>query len=124
MAITFQEDADALVTLLSRGGYAVRAVKAIAGSRGRSADLYLKNGVVLCWDSITRKVWADRVSRRGERVEAFLEKMCEGPRILRVLAIIRARITSSHQSWNQTAALWLLRSEGFIARNLRQQLCR
>jgi hypothetical protein len=124
MAITFDQDIDALIALLATGGYALRSVRSIPGSCGRNADLYLVNGVVICWDVMTRKIWIDRVSRRGRHVENFLERMCEGPRVFRVFAICHARLHAHTQVLHQAAAFWLLRSESFIARNLRQQISR
>lgn len=124
MSITFAKDLEALVALLAYGGYAVRAVRNIPDARGRSADVYLENGVVICWDASSCKLWISRVSSRGRRVENFLAAMCEGPRVLRVFAVVRARVHALLQSLHQSAAVWLLRSESVLARNLRQQIGR
>lgn len=124
MAVTFEQDLDALIHLLAAGGYAARGARVVPESRGRNADVYLENGVVVCWDALTRKVWMERFTARGQRVENFLWKMCEGPRLLRPLAIANARMHARIQALHTSVARWLLLSENAIARQLRQQLSR
>ena len=124
MSISFANDLESLVALLARGGYAVRAVRNIPDARGRSADVYLENGVVVCWDASSCKLWISRVSNRGLRVERFLAAMCEGTPLLRPFALCQARLHAHTQSLHQTVAVWLLRSESTLAKNLRQQIGR
>ena len=122
MAIIFDSTVEALNRLLALGGYHVRAARAIPDSRGRSADVYLENGVIVCWDPITKRIWVDRYSRRGVKVEAYLRRMCDGPRLLRFWAIAAARLFSAGESAHRAIAVWLLRSESVLAKNLRQQI--
>jgi hypothetical protein len=122
MAIIFDKTVDELTLLLARGGYQVRATRFIPDSRGRAADMYLENGVIICWDPVTKRIWIDRYSRRGVKVEAYLRRMCDGPRFLRVWAIAAARLYSAGESAHQAVAAWLLRSESTFAKNLRHQI--
>jgi hypothetical protein len=122
MAIIFDKTVDELSLLLASGGYQVRATRLIPDSRGRAADVYLENGVIICWDPVTKRIWVDRYSRRGVKVEDYLRRMCDGPRLLRLWAIASARLYSAGESAHQAVAVWLLRSESVLARNLRRQI--
>jgi hypothetical protein len=122
MAIIFDKTVDDLTALLTAGGYQVRATRTIPDARGRSADVYLENGVIICWDPVSKRVWVDRYSRRGVKVEAYLRRMCDGPRLLRICAIATARLYSAAESAHHALAVWLLRSESAFAKNLRQQI--
>lgn len=124
MAILFNDDLEALIRLLARAGYRVRTTRKIPGDRGRTADIYLSNGVVICWDASSCRIWIDRFSRRGSHVEKYLRRMCEGSPILRLLAIARARVSASIETVHTALAAWLLRSEGLAARFVRQQITR
>jgi hypothetical protein len=124
MAIVFAKPVDDLTSLLAWGGYHVRATRLIPDARGRGADVYLENGVVVCWDPLTKRIWVNRYSDRGHKVESYLRRMCSGSLLLRLWAMAAARFRSSGQSAQHALAVWLLRSESVLAKNLRQQLCR
>ncbi|MGC4073030.1 MAG: hypothetical protein QM760_11000 [Nibricoccus sp.] len=124
MTIAFNQDLTALVTLLRLGGYQIRGTRHIPGECGRSADLHLSNGVIVCWDSHSCKIWIDRFSRRGQIVEKYLVKMCQGARLFRLYAIYQTRLNSEVEHLHTAIAEWLLHSEGLLARILRQQIGR
>lgn len=123
MTIPFTEDLTALVALLRLGGYQIRGTRLIPGECGRSVDVHLSNGVTVCWDAPSRKIWIDRFSRRGQLVENYLLKMRKG-RLSRLHAIYRAQLNSQIEHVHTSTAEWLLRSEGILARILRQQIGR
>lgn len=124
MAIPFEKDAGALRALLLLAGYKIRGTRVIPGERGRSADIHLTNGVIVCWDAVSSRIWIDRFSRRGVRVEKYLTRTCEGSFLVRAWALACARGTSSIETIHTAVAAWLFYSQGFIAKILRHQISR
>jgi len=122
MAIYFEQDLDALISLLAEGGHALRFTRTIPESRGRSLDLHLENGVVVCWDPFTHTLWTGGASRRNRDVEVFLRDMCEGHWLPNGVIKLISRIRARRHAFSQATAFWLLRSDSAIARALRRQL--
>lgn len=87
MAIRFREDLNTLLRDLENRGYRVHAAKRIAGSPGRTADVYLENGVIVRWDAHTQTVWAEGPIVGMRRVEAYLRRLYESGRLGRLLAV-------------------------------------
>jgi hypothetical protein len=120
MAIRFTDDIDILIADIIAGGFAVQAIKTVQASRGRTIDVHLNNNVVVCWDAYSHFVWAEGPGIHMSRVERYLRKIYEGPRILRSLATWRIRWGLRLKTKNKAAAVWLLRSTSMSARVLRQ----
>lgn len=86
MAIRFREDLNTLLRDLENRGYRIHSAKRIAGAPGRTADVYLENGVIVRWDAHTQTVWAEGPLLGMQRVETYLRRLYEGGRFSRFFA--------------------------------------
>lgn len=55
----------------------MRLVENVSSGRGRNADVYLLNGVVVSWDAHSQTIWTEGPRRRAERVEKYLRTRYE-----------------------------------------------
>ncbi|PTY05601.1 hypothetical protein DB347_14615 [Opitutaceae bacterium EW11] len=78
MAVRFRKNLATLVRDLGRGGFPVRLVENVSGARGRSADLYLYNDVVVSWDPYSQTIWPEGPHSHCRRVETYLRALYEG----------------------------------------------
>jgi hypothetical protein len=78
MAVRFRKNLSTLVRDLGRAGYSVRLVENVSGARGRSADLYLTNDVVVSWDPYSQCIWPEGPHERCRKVETYLRAIYEG----------------------------------------------
>ncbi len=78
MSIKFEGDLKTLIVDLEARGYEVRAAEMIAGSPGRTADIYLHNGAVVQWDAYSHRIWATGPASKSQRTERFLRYLYEG----------------------------------------------
>lgn len=78
MSVKFDGDLKTLVLDLEARGYRVRSTEMIAGSPGRTADIYLHNGTVIQWDAYSHRIWANGSTSKSQRTERFLRCLYEG----------------------------------------------
>lgn len=83
MAVRFRKNLATLVRDLGRGGFPVRLVENVSGARGRSADLYLHNDVVVSWDPYSQTIWPEGPHAHCRRVETYLRALYESPWLAR-----------------------------------------
>ena len=120
MAIRFSANLEILIADIIAGGYRVQRIQTIPDSRGRTIDVCLTDNVVVCWDSHSSVIWAEGPEGQMSALEWYLQKIYEGPKFLRSFATWRTRCLLLFKSKDKAAALWLLRSDSFPARGLRQ----
>jgi hypothetical protein len=119
MAIRFKFNLDILRTDLAAGGFIVRAVHEVAEGCGRTLDVALSNGTVVCWDAESNFVWAEGPCNEVHAVERFLRRLYEKPRFLRQTIAWQNRWALQHRKASSAVASWLMRSETAPARLLR-----
>lgn len=78
MSVKFGADLKTLVHDLESRGFRVRKAEMIAGSPGRTADVFLENDVLVQWDAYSQKVWTDGPVRPARRTERYLRCIYEG----------------------------------------------
>jgi hypothetical protein len=120
MAIQFKYDMDTLITDLSAGGFWVREIKTVHSSQGRTIDLHLNNGAVVCWNSESNYLWVEGPRNRINEVDTFFQKLYEGPKSFRWYTRSYNRSLLLLKRKNEAIALWLLRSDSTSARTMRQ----
>ena len=121
MAVRFAQELDVLLDDLGRAGFKVLGIDTIPGSRGRSADVRLENGVIVSWDYYTSMIWAEG-TRFSWIVESYLHDLYERRWLPRVVAVQRAHSLVWLRNRADSLALWLLRSSSLGARLLRWQI--
>jgi hypothetical protein len=107
MAIRYTGELDALLKDLKWRGFRVTSAKRIPGAPGRSADVYLENGVIVRWDPFSQTVWADGPLISMRRVERYLRQLYEGGAMGRVWArrtFLPWRLLRTFEGSTQTSA--------------------
>lgn len=78
MAVKFTGDLQTLIRDLESRGYHVRDATVVAGAPGRTADVFLHNGVVVRWDAYSQAVWTDGPPSQSDSTETYLRFFYEG----------------------------------------------
>lgn len=122
MVVRFPGDLPTLLADLTEAGFAIRYVRHIPGSRGRTADIRLTNGVVVSWDACSGNLWTEGPPKRSLRAERFLKNCYERHWLPRKAVLVHARLAARREAATQRLAFWLLRSDARAARFLRYQI--
>jgi hypothetical protein len=83
MAIRYTGNLDQLVCDLEDCGFRVEFARRLTGAPGRSADVYLENGVIVRWDPYTQTLWADGPLTALRRVEKYFRQLYHGGAVSR-----------------------------------------
>lgn len=84
MAVKFTGDLQTLIRDLESRGFHVRDATLVKGAPGRTADVFLHNGVVVRWDAYSQALWTDGPPSKSVGTETSLRFFYEGGLIGRV----------------------------------------
>lgn len=75
MAVKFRKDLPRLIRDLQACGYPVLRVEQIPGAQARTTDVILPNGLMVSWDAVTGRVWAEGPQPTREKLDRILRRL-------------------------------------------------
>lgn len=126
MAVKYTGDLQTLIRDLESRGYHVRDATMVQGAPGRTADVFLHNGVIVRWDAYSQALWTDGPPSKSLGTETYLRFFYEGGLIGRVWTLgvwnaaqtftyVRKKIVSTCLIRVKTGAVELLRKTRRLA---------